>query len=217
MSQKPRRHRQHCAQVTDTMSDEQRNPAEMRSSAPPDDAVSNTSSLVGTFDPDELLTFGAKQIISLFVPVTVCMFFVVLVATTVDFYARTDVYLIYTPFHTPDADLGTRTWQTLANTLIFMSVIVVMTCILVVLFKYHCYRVIHGWLILTTFMLLFLISFLFFTSLNCNADESRLHPYRTAVGRRICFMYTPTKQSKRRTARCFNQIVKVLFWFASLR
>ncbi|KAF5398957.1 hypothetical protein PHET_07695 [Paragonimus heterotremus] len=163
MAQKSRRHQQHCAQVIDTMSDEQRNQAEMRSGVPSDDAVSNTSSLMGTFNPDELLTFGAKQIISLFVPVTVCMFFVVLVATTVDFYARTDVYLIYTPFHTPDADLGTRTWQTLANTLIFMSVIVVMTCILVVLFKYRCYRVIHGWLILTTFMLLFLISFLFFT------------------------------------------------------
>ncbi|KAA3675631.1 presenilin 1 [Paragonimus westermani] len=145
------------------MSDQQRNQAEMRPGVPSDDAVSNTSSQVGTFNPDELLTFGAKQIISLFVPVTVCMFFVVLVATTVDFYGRTDVYLIYTPFHTPDADLGTRTWQTLANTLIFMSVIVVMTCILVVLFKYHCYRIIHGWLILTTFMLLFLISFLFFT------------------------------------------------------
>ncbi|OON21740.1 Presenilin [Opisthorchis viverrini] len=97
--------------------------------------------------------------------VTICMFFVVLVATTVDYYASTETYLIYTPFHTPDADLGTRTWQTIANTLIFMSVIIVMTCVLVLLFKYQCYRFIHGWLILTTFMLLFLISFLFFTEI----------------------------------------------------
>ncbi|TGZ69599.1 hypothetical protein CRM22_003642 [Opisthorchis felineus] len=118
-----------------------------------------------SFKADELLVFGAKQVIRLFIPVTICMFFVVLVATTVDYYASTETYLIYTPFHTPDADLGTRTWQTIANTLIFMSVIIVMTCVLVLLFKYQCYRFIHSWLILTTFMLLFLISFLFFTEI----------------------------------------------------
>ncbi|CAL8091639.1 unnamed protein product [Calicophoron daubneyi] len=125
------------------------------------DSVSRYST--DSFSPDEILAFGAKHIISLFVPVTVCMFFVVTVASTVDFYAHTDQYLIYTPFHTPDADLGTRTWQTLANTLIFMSIIVVMTCVLVLLFKYRCYKFIRGWLILTTFFLLFLISFIFFT------------------------------------------------------
>lgn len=71
------------------------------------------------------------------------MLFVVAVASTVDFYGHTDQYLLYTPFHTPDADIGTQTWQTIANTLIFMSVVVVTTCVLVLLFKYQCYKVRH--------------------------------------------------------------------------
>ncbi|CAH8551474.1 unnamed protein product [Heterobilharzia americana] len=44
-----------------------------------------------------------------------------------------------------------------------MSIVVVMTCILVLLFKYHCYKFIKGWLVMTTFFLLFLISFMFFS------------------------------------------------------
>nr|CAX74628.1 Presenilin [Schistosoma japonicum] len=115
-----------------------------------------------SINPDQMLYYGAKQIISLFIPVTVCMLFVVTVASTVDFYGHTDQYLLYTPFHTPDADIGTQTWQTIANTLIFMSVVVVMTCILVLLFKYQCYKFIRGWIIMTTVFLLFLISFMFF-------------------------------------------------------
>ncbi|CAH8854278.1 unnamed protein product [Trichobilharzia szidati] len=116
-----------------------------------------------SLSPDQMLAYGAKQIISLFIPVTICMLFVVAVASTVDFYGHTEQYLIYTPFHTPDADIGTQTWQTIANTLIFMSVVVVMTCILVLLFKYQCYKFIKGWLIMTTIFLLFLISFMFFS------------------------------------------------------
>ncbi|KAA0191521.1 Presenilin [Fasciolopsis buskii] len=91
------------------------------------------------------------------------MMFVVIVASTVDFYSHTDHYLIYTPFHTPDADVGTQTWQTIANTLIFMSFIVVMTFVLVLLFKYSCYKLIRGWLVVTTFFLLFFFAFIFFT------------------------------------------------------
>lgn len=125
--------------------------------------ATSVDSLTESFNPNEVLIFGAKQIISLFVPVTVCMMFVVIVASTVDFYSHTDHYLIYTPFHTPDADVGTQTWQTIANTLIFMSFIVVMTCVLVLLFKYNCYKLIRGWLVVTTFVLLFFVSFIFFT------------------------------------------------------
>ncbi|CAH8551490.1 unnamed protein product [Heterobilharzia americana] len=53
-----------------------------------------------SLNPDQMLSYGAKQIISLFIPVTICMLFVVAVASTVDFYGHTDQYLIYTPFHT---------------------------------------------------------------------------------------------------------------------
>uniref|UniRef100_A0A183T9B1 Presenilin n=1 Tax=Schistocephalus solidus TaxID=70667 RepID=A0A183T9B1_SCHSO len=79
--------------------------------------------------------------LTLFVPVTICMFCVVVIARTVPYFSTTDVYLVYTPFHTPGADLGTQVWQTVANVLIFLGVIVVMTFLLVFLFKYKCYKV----------------------------------------------------------------------------
>lgn len=69
------------------------------------------------------------------------MFAVVVVAKSVPYFAATDVYLIYTPFHTPNADVGTQTWQTLANVAIFLGVVIVMTFLLVLLVKFKCYKV----------------------------------------------------------------------------
>ncbi|CDS40238.1 presenilin [Echinococcus multilocularis] len=116
-------------------------------------------------DPKLIIRIGAKQIISLFIPVSICMFLVVFISKTVPYFSTTDVYLIYTPFHTPNADIGTQTWQTLANVVIFLSVIVVMTFLLVLLFKFKCYKCLTGWLVATTFLLVFVISFTFFTEL----------------------------------------------------
>ncbi|KAI8036780.1 presenilin homolog isoform X1 [Drosophila gunungcola] len=116
-------------------------------------------------EEEQGLKYGAQHVIKLFVPVSLCMLVVVATINSISFYNSTNVYLLYTPFHELSPEPSVKLWNALANSLILMSVVVAMTILLIVLYKKRCYRIIHGWLILSSFMLLFIFTYLYLEEL----------------------------------------------------
>lgn len=111
-----------------------------------------------TEEVEEELKYGAEHVIKLFIPVSLCMLVVVYTINTVKYYTVKDMYLPYTPFHETSSETDVKLWNAIGNSAILIFIVIIMTCVLIALYKYRFYKVIHGWLILSSLLLLFVFS-----------------------------------------------------------
>ncbi|CAL4062516.1 unnamed protein product, partial [Meganyctiphanes norvegica] len=116
-------------------------------------------------EEEEELKYGAQHVIKLFIPVTLCMAVVVATVASVTFYTTPGQYLIYTPFHETSNDFGDKVFDAVRNALIILCVVVTLTIFLIFLYKQRCYKIIHGWLILSSLLLLFFFTILYMMEL----------------------------------------------------
>ncbi|CAL2052802.1 CBN-SEL-12 protein [Caenorhabditis brenneri] len=105
------------------------------------------------------LKYGASHVIHLFVPVSLCMALVVFTMNTITFYSQNNGrHLLYTPFVKETDSIVEKGLMSLGNALVMLSVVIVMTVLLIFFYKYKFYKLIHGWLIISSFLLLFLFT-----------------------------------------------------------
>lgn len=125
-----------------------------RSNQQPIDNNSNN----GFLNDEDELKYGAKHVIKIFIPVSICMLIVVITILSLPYYQRTNMYMVYTPFTDQKVEPTVKFWQSIANALILICVIAIMSVLLIVLYKKRYYKVINGWLIISSLSLLFMIT-----------------------------------------------------------
>ena len=121
-----------------------------------------------TFDhPYQALRFGAEMGLKLILPVSICMLLVTTAVLSVTSFTdnSNNAYFFYTPFHEKVSNPGLRFGEAIANALILVGVVLLMTILLVVLYKFRCYKILYGWMLLATFVILFFISFFYLLDL----------------------------------------------------
>ncbi|XP_065833575.1 presenilin-2-like [Oscarella lobularis] len=102
----------------------------------------------------------------LVVPVSICMLVVIATVLSVTTYQNSSGNkLIYLPYDETDSSGGSQFGQAIINASVFIGIVVVMTVVLVILYKKRCYKVLHGWLILTTVALVFFFSGLYLVNI----------------------------------------------------
>ncbi|CAF1593389.1 unnamed protein product, partial [Didymodactylos carnosus] len=91
-------------------------------------------------DDEEIFKYGASHVVKLFVPVSLCMFIVIVTIKTTTSYTPGGAQWAYTPF-TEDKQTNTqRILFSLANAMIFMAFVIAATFILILLYKFRCYK-----------------------------------------------------------------------------
>eukprot|EP00730_Choanoeca_flexa_P016500 TRINITY_DN7808_c0_g1_i2.p1 TRINITY_DN7808_c0_g1~~TRINITY_DN7808_c0_g1_i2.p1 ORF type:complete len:305 (+),score=44.84 TRINITY_DN7808_c0_g1_i2:91-1005(+) len=106
------------------------------------------------------LKYGAESVLALIKPVSACMIVVIATIRSVTYFSQNDTSFAYTPFEADDTESDSQRFGgALLNALIIIAIVVAMTFFLLLLYKYECYKFIHGWLLMSSLLLLFFFSY----------------------------------------------------------
>lgn len=105
-------------------------------------------------DEEDSLEYQSDTVLTIMKPVSITMLIVVWAVRTITLPGRGTVSY-YMAFEENESDgTGTRLFHSLINALMFLVAILVTTVLFVILYKYRCLKVIYGWLITSSFIII---------------------------------------------------------------
>mmetsp|Transcript_10035 Transcript_10035/g.13779 ORF Transcript_10035/g.13779 Transcript_10035/m.13779 type:complete len:376 (-) Transcript_10035:54-1181(-) len=204
MSSKRTSQEEQASLLSDRMDDERLVNASPTIAQIPNTNNNSTAPKQPPADDDEVeeeLAYQAETVLTIMKPVCITMIFVVWAVKTVNI-AQTGSssagFMVYN--ESDDDSTGTKLLGSLLNAIIFLIAILVTTVLFVILFKYRCYKIIYGWLILSSLMMLGMFGGVFFflllSAYNLAADwltfAFALWNF-SVVGITAVFWHAPTK------------------------
>jgi len=101
------------------------------------------------------LEYQADTVITILKPVAITMIFVIFAVKTMADVVSSQSYTSVIAYQEHDSDsMGTKLWKSLINALIVLAAILITTVIFVILYKYRCLKIIYGWLITSSLIML---------------------------------------------------------------
>jgi len=106
-------------------------------------------------EEEEDLEYHADTVITILKPVAITMIFVIFAVKTMSEIGGASAYNSVIAYTEQESDsTGTKLWKSLINALIVLAAILVTTVIFVILYKYRCLKIIYGWLITSSMIML---------------------------------------------------------------
>lgn len=98
----------------------------------------------------------AQVVMNILVPVAITMVLTIAAVRTINLSPTNEVgqVLAYGFSESPEDSTGSRLWHSLLNALVFVVMIICTTFVFVLLYKYRCLKVLFGWLMGSTGVLL---------------------------------------------------------------
>ncbi|PRP80684.1 hypothetical protein PROFUN_11643 [Planoprotostelium fungivorum] len=106
-------------------------------------------------EDEDNLEYQSETILTILKPVSLTMIFVIWAVKTISisavFGGGSAIYMVYAETSTDSNAM--KFGGAILNAILFVGMIVVVTVIFVVLYKYRCYKILYGWLILSCIMM----------------------------------------------------------------